>query len=93
MFILSLASGLQILFITSFGEKSHVVEDVDAGVELREDVGERVEVGVEIGVDVRLLHRALQRARPAKLVTHLTRWTRSGGVKKVRKLKEEEGEQ
>ena len=79
MFILSLASGLQILFIASFGEKSHVVEDVDAGVKLREDVGERVEVGVEIGVDVRLLHRALQRARPAKLVTHLTRWARSGG--------------
>ena len=72
MFIFSLASGLQILFVTSFGEKSHVVEDVDAGVELREDVSERVEVGVEIGIDVCLLHRALQSARTTKFVTHLT---------------------
>ena len=73
MVVFALASRLEILFITSFGEESHVVEDVYVSVEFRENVCEGVEAGVEISVDVSFLHRTLEGASATKLVANLIR--------------------
>lgn len=70
MVVFALASRLEILFITSFGEESHVVEDVYVSVEFRENVCEGVEAGVEISVDVSFLHRTLEGASATKLVAN-----------------------
>ena len=69
--VFPLPSRLQILFITSLGKESHMIENVDVGVEFGKYVGERIEIGVEIGVHVGLIHRAFQSACATKLVANL----------------------